>query len=91
VAVVFLSTTSASYSPSGVNLRCVTTSADGLHLKPGKDDVVTSVLLFAFSLAAKLERAAIGDRIAHARARLAAAGRPWGRHGSARRSARSEY
>jgi DNA invertase Pin-like site-specific DNA recombinase len=55
------------------------TVADGLHLKPGKDDVVTSVLLFAFSLAAKLERAAINDRIAAARERLEAEGRPWGR------------
>ena len=53
--------------------------ADGLHLKPGKDDVVTSVLLFAFSLAAKLERSAINDRIAAARERLEAEGRPWGR------------
>jgi DNA invertase Pin-like site-specific DNA recombinase len=52
---------------------------DGLHLKPGNDDVVTSVLLFAFSLAAKLERAAINDRIAAARERLEAEGRPWGR------------
>jgi DNA invertase Pin-like site-specific DNA recombinase len=59
-------------------LRLVTV-ADGLHLKPGKDDVVTSVLLFAFSLAAKLERAAINDRIAAARERLEAEGRPWGR------------
>jgi DNA invertase Pin-like site-specific DNA recombinase len=55
------------------------TVADGLHLKPGKDDVVTSVLLFAFSLAAKLERAAINDRIAAARERLEAEGKPWGR------------
>ena len=56
--------------------------ADGLHLKPGKDDVVTSVLLFAFSLAAKLKRAAINDRIAAARERLEAEGRPWGRPSS---------
>ena len=61
---------------AGVELVTV---ADGLHLKPGKDDVVTSVLLFAFSLAAKLERAAINDRIAAARERLEAEGRPWGR------------
>ncbi|ABS26857.1 recombinase family protein [Anaeromyxobacter sp. Fw109-5] len=61
---------------NGVELVTV---ADGLHLKPGKDDVVTSVLLFAFSLAAKLERAAINDRIAAARERLEAEGKPWGR------------
>ncbi|HET6414318.1 MAG TPA: recombinase family protein [Anaeromyxobacter sp.] len=55
------------------------TVADGLHLKPGTDDIQTTVLLFAFSLAAKLERAAINDRIAAARERLEAEGRPWGR------------
>jgi DNA invertase Pin-like site-specific DNA recombinase len=64
---------------AGVELVTV---ADGLHLKPGKDDVVTSVLLFAFSLAAKLERAAVNDRIAAARERLEAEGRPWGRPSS---------
>ncbi len=61
---------------SGVEL---VTIADGLHLKPGSDDIRTTVLLFAFSLAAKLERAAINDRIAAARERLEAEGRPWGR------------
>lgn len=55
------------------------TVADGLHLKPGPDDVTTTVLLFAFSLAAKLERAAINDRISAARERLASEGRAWGR------------
>jgi DNA invertase Pin-like site-specific DNA recombinase len=64
---------------AGVELVTV---ADGLHLKPGNDDVVTTVLLFAFSLAAKLERAAINDRIAAARERLEAEGRPWGRPSS---------
>jgi DNA invertase Pin-like site-specific DNA recombinase len=58
------------------------TVADGLHLKPGADDITTTVLLFAFSLAAKLERAAINDRIAAARERLEAEGRPWGRPSS---------
>jgi DNA invertase Pin-like site-specific DNA recombinase len=53
--------------------------ADGLHLKPGTDDVTTTVLLFAFSLAARLERAAINDRIAAARERMAVEGKPWGR------------
>jgi len=64
---------------NGVELVTV---ADGLHLKPGSDDVTTTVLLFAFSLAAKLERAAINDRIAAARERLEAEGRPWGRPSS---------
>jgi DNA invertase Pin-like site-specific DNA recombinase len=61
---------------AGVELVTV---ADGLHLKPGNDDITTTVLLFAFSLAAKLERAAINDRIAAARERLEAEGKPWGR------------
>jgi DNA invertase Pin-like site-specific DNA recombinase len=61
---------------AGVELVTV---ADGLHLKPGTDDVTTTVLLFAFSLAAKLERAAINDRIAAARARVEASGGHWGR------------
>jgi DNA invertase Pin-like site-specific DNA recombinase len=62
----------------GANTELVTV-ADGLNLKPGSDDITTTVLLFAFSLAAKLERAAINDRIAAARERLEAEGRPWGR------------
>lgn len=61
---------------AGVELVTV---ADGLYLKPGTDDVATTVLLFAFSLAAKLERAAIADRIAAARERVEAEGRRWGR------------
>jgi len=61
---------------AGVELVTV---ADGLHLKPGSDDVTTTVLLFAFSLAAKLERAAINDRIAAARLRMESTGRKWGR------------
>ena len=40
---------------------------------------MTTVLRFAFSLAAKLERAAINDRIAAARERLEAQGEAWGR------------
>lgn len=61
---------------AGVELVTV---ADGLNLKPGKDDITTAVLLFAFSLAAKLERAAIADRIAAARVHMEAEGRRWGR------------
>lgn len=55
------------------------TVADGLHLKPGADDVTTTVLLFAFSLAAQLERGAINDRISAARERIEAEGGAWGR------------
>jgi len=56
------------------------TVADGVHVKAGREDIVTQVLLFAFSLAAQLELAARGDRIA-ARRQLAeergeACGRP---------------
>jgi DNA invertase Pin-like site-specific DNA recombinase len=61
---------------AGVELVTV---ADGVHLKPGTEDVTTTVLLFAFSLAAQLERAAIGDRIAAARKRVEDEGRSWGR------------
>ncbi len=53
--------------------------ADNLHLKPGANDVVTDVFLFALGLAAKLERQAISDRIAAARERVEAEGGHWGR------------
>jgi DNA invertase Pin-like site-specific DNA recombinase len=53
--------------------------ADRLTLVPDKEDVTSEVLIFAFGLAAKLERAAINDRIAASRERLADEGRPWGR------------
>lgn len=53
--------------------------ADNLHLKPGVEDVVTDVFLFALGLAARLERQAINDRIAAARDRSEAEGRTWGR------------
>ena len=55
------------------------TTADGLHLKPGTDDVTTTVLLFAFSLAAKLELAARGERISARRALAEERGEAWGR------------
>ena len=47
---------------AGVTLHCV---ADGLVIKPG-EDITSDVLLFAFGLAAQLERTAINDRIAAA-------------------------
>ncbi|WP_242346845.1 recombinase family protein [Anaeromyxobacter terrae] len=55
------------------------TVADGLHLKPGTEDVTTTVLLFAFSLAAQLERAAVNDRISAARERIESENGTWGR------------
>ena len=53
--------------------------AESLTIKPTEDDVTSSVLVFAFALAAQLERTAINDRIAAARTRLEAKGEPWGR------------
>jgi len=61
---------------AGVTLIVV---ADNLIIKPGKDDVTSEVLVFALGLAARLERAAINDRIAHARTRIEAEGGRWGR------------
>ena len=55
------------------------TIADGVHVKAGKDDIVTQVLLFAFSLAAQLELAARGDRIAARRQLAEERGESWGR------------
>ena len=53
--------------------------ADNLTIRPGGDDIVSETLVFALALAARLERAAINDRISAARERLEAEGRPWGR------------
>jgi DNA invertase Pin-like site-specific DNA recombinase len=53
--------------------------ADNLTIVPDKDDVTSEVLIFAFGLAAKLERTAINDRIAAARERVEAEGGRWGR------------
>lgn len=61
---------------AGVELVAI---ADGLHIKAGERDVVTDTLLFALGLAAKLERQAINDRIAAARARVEEQGGHWGR------------
>jgi DNA invertase Pin-like site-specific DNA recombinase len=61
---------------AGVTLICV---ADNLVIRPDKDDVTSETLVFALGLAARLERTAINDRIASARARVEAAGGRWGR------------
>lgn len=53
--------------------------ADNLTIHPNKDDVVSDAFVFALSLAARLERQAINERISAARLRLEAEGRPWGR------------
>ncbi len=53
--------------------------ADNLTIVPDKDDVASEVLIFAFGLAAKLERTAINDRIGAARERIEAEGGRWGR------------
>lgn len=60
---------------AGVTLHCI---ADNITIKPG-NDVVSDVMVFALGLAAGLERAAIGDRIAAAMAHKEAKGEPWGR------------
>lgn len=49
------------------------------NLKPGAEDIVSDVFLFALGLAARLERQAINDRIAAARDRIEGQGRRWGR------------
>ena len=59
-----------------VILRAV---ADGLVIRPDKDDISSECFVFALGLAARLERAAINDRIAGARAHMEATGRSWGR------------
>jgi DNA invertase Pin-like site-specific DNA recombinase len=61
---------------AGCTLVCV---ADNLTIKPDADDIVSEAYIFALSLAAKLERAAINDRIAAARDRAERAGGTWGR------------
>ncbi len=60
----------------GVTLYSV---ADNLCIRPGSEDIVSETLVFALSLAAKLERAAINDRVCAARERMASMGEPWGR------------
>lgn len=61
---------------AGVTLHAV---ADNLCIRPGGDDIVSETLVFALSLAARLERTAINDRIAAARTRMESKGEPWGR------------
>jgi DNA invertase Pin-like site-specific DNA recombinase len=61
---------------AGVTLHTI---SDGVTIRPGSDDVVSETLVFALSLAARLERTAINDRIAAARTHMAAKGEPWGR------------
>jgi DNA invertase Pin-like site-specific DNA recombinase len=64
-------------------LRCAGCSlvavADNLTIRAEADDIVSETLVFALALAARLERAAINDRIAAARERVEAEGRSWGR------------
>lgn len=60
---------------AGVTLSTV---ADGLTIKPGAD-ITSDALVFAFSIAAQLEHAAIRDRIAAARVAKEAKGEAWGR------------
>jgi DNA invertase Pin-like site-specific DNA recombinase len=60
----------------GVALHSV---SDNVHVLPGKDDLTTTVMLFALSLAAKLELVAKNERIAAARVVAEAKGTAWGR------------
>jgi DNA invertase Pin-like site-specific DNA recombinase len=55
------------------------TVADGVRVVPGKDDIATACLLFAFSLTGKLEAAARADRIAARRELAEVKGEAWGR------------
>jgi DNA invertase Pin-like site-specific DNA recombinase len=52
---------------------------DNLCIRPGGNDIVSETMVFALGLAAKIERTAINDRVAAARARMEAKGEPWGR------------
>ena len=61
---------------AGVTLHAV---ADNLTIRPGSDDLVSETLVFALSLAARLERTAINDRISAARTRMESKGEAWGR------------
>lgn len=53
--------------------------ADNLVVRPDSDDLTSEVLTFALSLAARIERTAINDRISAARSRVEAEGGHWGR------------
>ncbi len=61
---------------AGIVLHAV---ADNLVIKPGEEDITSTVMVFALGLAARLERVAINERIAAARVRKEAAGGTWGR------------
>jgi DNA invertase Pin-like site-specific DNA recombinase len=61
---------------AGVTLIAV---ADNLTILPNKEDLTSEVLVFALGLAARLERTAVNDRIASARARIESEGGRWGR------------
>lgn len=53
--------------------------ADGLVIRPDREDISSECYVFALGLAARLERAAINERIAGARNHMEANGRSWGR------------
>jgi DNA invertase Pin-like site-specific DNA recombinase len=60
----------------------IVTVSEHLTIKPAggtTPDVTSDVLLFAFALAAQIERTAINERIAAARTRVEAEGGTWGR------------
>lgn len=60
---------------AGASLHSV---AENLTIKP-EGDITSDVLIFAFGLAAQVERVAINDRIAAARVHTEAKGGTWGR------------
>ena len=53
--------------------------SDNLVIQPDTEDVASEVLVFALSLAARIERAAINERISAARDAVEASGGAWGR------------
>ena len=62
---------------AGVTLVSV---SDDLTIRPGDGvDVATDALVFALSLGAQIERAAINERVAAARSRVESEGGRWGR------------
>jgi DNA invertase Pin-like site-specific DNA recombinase len=58
---------------------CIVSVSDALTIKPTQDDLASEVLIFALSLASRIERTAINERIASARTRIEATGGAWGR------------
>lgn len=61
---------------AGVTLVAV---ADNITIRPDSEDIASECYVFALGLAAKLEHAAIRDRVAAAAARKKAKGEAWGR------------